>query len=67
MPVAVKSAVEATVGIQGLFEDAFAEMEMQLPAQTKLSIGQSPLVCITPVLGKDDGTLKVAFSGQARF
>jgi hypothetical protein len=67
MPVAVKSAVEATVGIQSIFEDVFVEMEKQLPAQTKLSIGQKPLVCITPVLGTDDGTLKAAFSGRQSF
>lgn len=67
MPVAVKSAIEATVGIQGMFADAIVEMEKQLPAQTKVSIGQTPLVCITPVLGTDDGTLKAEFSRQQRF
>ncbi|MFZ0774554.1 MAG: hypothetical protein WCA49_00570 [Candidatus Sulfotelmatobacter sp.] len=67
MPVALKSAIEATVGPHSMFEDVFVKMEEQLPAQTKLSIGQKPLVCITPVLGQDDGTLKVAFSGRRAF
>jgi hypothetical protein len=49
MPVALKLAVETTVGIRNMFEEVFVEMEEQLPAQTKLSIGPNPLVCITPV------------------
>jgi hypothetical protein len=33
-------------------------MQGQLPAQTKLSIGQSPLVCITPLRGDEDGNMR---------
>jgi hypothetical protein len=67
MPVALRSVVEATVGIRSMFEEVFVEMEKQLPAQTKLSIGPNPLVCITPVLGDDDGCLKAVTSPQVRF
>ena len=67
MPVALKSAIESTVGLRNIFEDVFVEMEKALPAQTKLSIGPRPLVCITPVLGDDKGELKVTVSGETRF
>lgn len=67
MPVALRSAVEATVGIRNMFEEVFVEMEKQLPAQTKLCLGPNPLVCITPVLGDDDGRLKAVTSPQVRF
>lgn len=39
MPVALRSAVEAPVGIGNMFEEVFSEMEKQLPA---LSIGGGP-------------------------
>jgi hypothetical protein len=32
-----------------LFEDAVQQIEKQLPAQTRLSVGTCPLVCITPL------------------
>ena len=67
MPVALKSAIEATVGLQNMFEDVFVAMEKALPAQTKLSIGSDPLVCITPVLGNDEGELRVNINGEKRF
>jgi hypothetical protein len=67
MPVALRSAIEATVGLQNIFEDVFVAMEKALPAQTKLSIGTDPLVCITPVLGNDDGALRVNIGGEKRF
>ena len=52
--VAGKAALDVTGGVQVLFEDAFAELEKAFPATTKLTIGRSPLVCITPLLGNDD-------------
>jgi hypothetical protein len=67
MPVALRSAIESTVGLQNMFEDVFVAMEKALPAQTKLSIGTDPLVCITPVLGNDDGVLRVNIEGEKRF
>jgi hypothetical protein len=67
MPVALKSAIEATVGLQNMFEDVFVALEKALPAQTKLSIGSDPLVCITPVLGNDEGALRVNIEGEKRF
>jgi hypothetical protein len=67
MPVALKSAIEVTVGLQNMFEDLFVALEKGLPAQTKLSIGRDPLVCITPVLGNDEGALRVNIEGAKRF
>lgn len=64
---ALKSAIEATVGLQNMFEEVFVAMEKALPAQTKLSIGTDPLICITPVLGNDEGELRVNIEGEKRF
>lgn len=66
MPVALKSAVEAAGGISAMFEEVFVCLEKQLPAQTKISIGPQPLVCITPVLGNDEGRLKAMTSPPVR-
>ncbi len=44
-------------GAQVLFEDAFQQLESQLPATTRLTIGRDPLVCITPLLGNDNSEL----------
>lgn len=47
-----------------LFEEVFVEMEKQLPAQTKLSIGRNPLTCITPLLGDDYGGVQPEYSAR---
>src|SRR6202451_1929898 len=44
-------------GAEVLFEEVFVELEKQLPAQTNLSIGRDPLICITPLLAKEHGCL----------
>jgi len=55
--VALLPALELLGGPQVLFEDVYREMERRLPAQTKLSIGRRPLVCITPLLCSDNDEL----------
>jgi hypothetical protein len=49
-----------------LFEEVLQELERQLPAQTPFKISQSPLVCITPLLGTDDGAIKPSFTKRSR-
>ena len=44
-------------GIGVLFEEVLVELEKQLPAQTELSIGQAPIICITPLLANEHGIL----------
>lgn len=53
-------------GPQILFEDAFVALEKQLPAQTNLSIGQQPLICITPLLGDDNGEITPSFNARRK-
>ena len=45
-----------------LFEEVLQEFERELPAQTPLRVSQSPLVCITPLLGTDDGTIRPSYT-----
>jgi hypothetical protein len=58
IPVASYSAVRATVPFISLFEDAIQAMQRQLPAQTKLYIGSDPVVCVTPLLGDENGNMR---------
>ena len=57
MAVIALDSLEPCGGVQVLFNDAFQQLEAQLPATTKLSIGRDPLVCITPLLGEDNSEL----------
>ena len=66
VPVVHLTSVEPFGGPQVLFEDAFIELERQLPAQTNLSIGQQPLLCITPLLADEHGNIKPSFKGRAK-
>jgi hypothetical protein len=58
MSVAAADVIALIGGPGVLFEEVFVELEKQLPAQTRLSIGSKPLICITPLLASDDGSLK---------
>jgi len=55
VPMASYYGIRATVPFSALFEDAIQEMEKQLPKQTTITIGQQPIVCMTPLLGDEDG------------
>jgi hypothetical protein len=66
MPVASHSALQATDGVGVLFEEVFEQMEKQLPAQTKLSAGRDPLVCITPLLGDGHGNMRPLTTNTGR-
>jgi len=58
VPMATYEGIRATVPFSLLFEDVIQEMEKQIPKQTKLGIGQQPIVCMTPLLGDEDGKLR---------
>ena len=60
------SDIEARGGPQVLFEEAFVALERQLPAQTSLEIGQQPLLCVTPLIGGDDGEIKPGFTRRGK-
>ena len=57
-------SLEPLGGAQVLFEEAFAALERQLPAQTNLPIGQQPLICITPLLADDNGEIRPSFKAR---
>ena len=50
MPVAHVSMLDTLDSPIALFEDAIKSIENRLPAQTKLSIPENPLVCTTPLM-----------------
>lgn len=58
MTVVCLDSLEPLGGVQVLFEDAFQQLESELPKTTKLSIGRDPLICITPLLSDDDNGLR---------
>ena len=66
IPVASYNAVRASVPFISLFEDVIQVMEKQLPAQTKLTIGCDPVVCITPLLGDEDGNMRPLTANRER-
>jgi len=55
MDVIGLDSVELRGGFQALFEDAYQQIEKDLPAATKLRIPREPLVCITPLFVDDNG------------
>jgi len=66
MGVVHLESLEPLGGAQILFEEAFVALERQLPAQTNLSIGQDPLICITPLLADDNGQIRPSFKGRSK-
>ncbi len=65
LPVTHISQVELAGSRVDLFEEAIVELEKQMPIQTKLTIGSRPLVCITPLLGDDEGGIEPRFTETA--
>ena len=49
-----------------LFEEAFKEIQKDLPATTKLSIPEDPLICLTGLFADDEGNLQPRSDGQAK-
>jgi hypothetical protein len=66
LPVIGIDSLDLLGGVHVLFEDAFVALENAFPATTKLTIGPTPLVCITPLLGNEEGELIPMVSGNRR-
>jgi len=66
LPIVTPEAFELMNNPVALFEELFVELEKELPAQTRLSIGSAPLICITPLLANEDGNLKPIISPTRR-
>ena len=66
LPIIHHSDIDALGGPIKLFDEAFTVLEKQLPSQTKLSISQKPLVCLTPLLGDDEGNILPLFDGNKK-
>jgi len=58
LPMTTYNGIQATVPFVELFEDVIQEMEKQVPKQTTFRIGQQPIVCMTPLLGDEDGNMR---------
>jgi hypothetical protein len=63
MAVFPVNALPALDGPIALWEDAIRALEADLPAQTALSIGPDPFVCITPLRGDDEGNIQPHYAG----
>lgn len=48
-----------------LFDDAIKEIEKNLPAQTKLSIPETSLICLTPLFADEEGNIRPKIDGRA--
>jgi hypothetical protein len=70
MPVMLVQALEihgGPVTAADLFDEAFREIEKDLPAQTTLSIPEEPLICMTGLYADDHGDIRPQIGGQMRF
>jgi hypothetical protein len=67
VPMATYSGIRATVPFSALFEDVIQEMEKQIPKQTSLQVGQKPIICMTPLLGDEDGNMRPLTENYERF
>lgn len=67
MTVAYRPALNALGNPIAIFEEAIKILESDLPAQTKLEISARPLVCITTLVGDDDGNMRAVIAGSKRF
>ncbi len=70
MPVMLVQALETHGGpvtAADLFDEAFKEIEKDLPAQTALSIPEDPLICLTGLRADKAGNIRPQIDGQVRF
>jgi len=70
MPVMLMQILETHGGpvtAADLFDEAFREIEKDLPAQTTLSIPEGPLVCMTGLYADENGSIRPQIDGQVRF
>ena len=64
--VAYRRALDGLAPL-AIFEDAISALNADLPAQTLLEIPAHPLVCLTTVVGDDDGSMRVVIGAKKRF
>ncbi len=66
-PVVPRQALRLLPNRIDAFEEAIKTIRDELPAQTKLDVPESPLVCITTLVGDENGNLEVVIDGEDRF
>lgn len=49
-----------------IFEEAMKQLEQEFPAQSQLKVPENPLVCVTPLVGDEDGNIKPEFRSTRR-
>ncbi|MEK6301618.1 MAG: hypothetical protein AABO41_12920 [Acidobacteriota bacterium] len=73
LPVAHVSVVTRNAVALGLvdsriaiFEEAIKQLGKEFPAQSRLRVPENPLVCITPLVGDEDGNIEPEFRSTRR-
>ena len=66
MPVVHMTSLAYRGGEFALFEEVLAAMEGELPADSPLSLGQAPLVVITPLEWDGEGVVRPSFTKQTK-
>jgi len=69
VPVMLMQVLETQGGyvtVAGLFEEAIRAIERDLPGQTRMTIPQAPLTCLTPLFVDDEGNIQPRIDGQKR-
>jgi len=66
-PIYHKAGLDLMSSPAELFEEAIQALQRDLPSQTPLDIPTKPLVCVTPLMGDDDGNIRPQFSDIERY
>ena len=64
--VAYRSALADLDSPIAIFEEAIKMLDDSIPSQTDLQISAEPLVCITSLIGDEDGNLQPVIRGSRR-
>lgn len=67
VPVVKPEALELLGGPLPLFEDAIQQLEAGVLKRQNLAVPQHPLMCVTPLLADDEGTLTLRIDRVVRF
>ena len=66
MPVAYRKGLDLLNGPLDIFEHAIRALNDDLPAQTKLEITGSPLICLTTLVGEESDSIRPVIEGTRR-
>jgi hypothetical protein len=66
MPVASREAVDLFSRPLDIFEDAIRDLNDDIPAETRLEIPRSPLVCVTTLIDEDSDSVHPVIEGTRR-